>query len=122
MASLQEASLRHATFYLRSARSLDREYMQDKSKLFEVLQKFDFDWGNIIAGHSWSISNFQTDNKAAYLCTMYPSLASNLLQFRQTPQELLNVHKAGLRAAQMIGINQNIGTHLAGIGLVFFSS
>ena len=121
MLTLQEASLRHATFYLERIRTLDAEYAGNKLRLFEILKRLDIEWGNFQCGYNWAKSNFHQENMATYLCTMYPCSTTNLLPFRQNPREMLDWNNTGLIAAQKLGMRQNIGAHLAGIGLAYIA-
>jgi tetratricopeptide (TPR) repeat protein len=121
MPVLFEAHLRHAVFYLQRVHALDVAYDREKSRLVAILNNLDHDWVNFQIGYAWAKSNFLSSNKAASLCSMYPARVTNLLPLRQNPQDRLDWHKTGLKAAQMLGLSQNIGTHLAGIGLALIA-
>jgi tetratricopeptide (TPR) repeat protein len=112
----ETAQRRHAMHYQRVLHHADDLYLQGNEGVAKGLKLFDRERLNIQVGHTWAISQSETDEEAARLCITYPGSGVNILSLRQHPGELIRWQEIGLRAAQRLSDRNAEGNALGNLG------
>src|SRR5687767_13847015 len=119
MASLFDASLRHATHYADVLRDADKSYQEGGESTLQALNAFDLEWENIRSGQSKAQDYASSDGRAAELCNRYPMLGANLLNLRFNPQEHIRWIEIALESARRLGDRESEAIHLSNLGLAY---
>jgi hypothetical protein len=82
MPKLQQAQLRHASYYLAVLMEIDKNYYTGGETLKLGLDLFDSEWSNIQAGQSYAERYASADDRAAILCSNYPYWGAYILTLR----------------------------------------
>lgn len=98
---LQEASYRHASFYLSQLRQANQLFRQGGTRTRAALAQVDAHWSQITHGQSWTAQRAQ-DQQALSLCSAYAAEVGDLLHMRQPITERIAWLEAGLAAAQRL--------------------
>lgn len=112
------AQLLHAAHYLNVLQNADKLFIGGGEGLNTGLALFELEWENIQAGQQWAREN-SGEEKAALLCSKYPSAGTFLLDLRQHPRERLKWLEAALNAARRLKDRATEGRHLNSLGVAF---
>src|SRR5947209_10109088 len=118
MASLREAVLRHAEFYLSALRVANRTYHQGGEAIKQGLALFDSEWINIQAGQAAAATLAKKDDAAGRLCTAYAGAVS-LLELRLHPRVRLHWFEVALIASRRLKDRAAEMRHLNHLGRVY---
>jgi tetratricopeptide (TPR) repeat protein len=92
---------RHAVYYVNVLSEADDLYLQGGEAFMRGLALFDAERTNIQGGQSWA-ANYADDDKAALLCSRYPTAGIYVLQLRLHPSELVEWLGKALSAAHKL--------------------
>ena len=116
-----EASQRHAQYYLGVLRSADDLYLDGGESLMRGLALFDLERGNIEAGQSWTAVRASGDHEAAVLSNSYPTAGAHCLSLRQHPREHIRWREDALGAAIWLKDRGAERAHLGNLGSAYMT-
>ena len=117
MATIFEASLRHASYYEDVLRVCEQQFLRGGESSFQGLARLDMDWANIKLGHSWAEAHRDYDDSAAQLCLGYAECGGELLFIRQPVHERIRWIEIALALAQKLRRIELEGTLLNNLSL-----
>ena len=110
---------RFATHYKDVLAAAQKLYLEGGESLLRGLALFDFEWGNIQAGHAWVVAQIDTaDADVARLGMAYPR-ASYLLSLRQHPREQISWLEIALAVARRLQDRKGEGATLGNLGVAY---
>jgi tetratricopeptide (TPR) repeat protein len=111
------AQRRYAWHYLDVLAQAQTLYLQGGSALLRGLRLFDLEWANIRAGQAWAAGQAAGDQASAELAFWYPHTATDCLDLRLRPAELIGWLETALQAARQLDRRDWEGRTLRGIGI-----
>lgn len=112
-----EVGKQHAKHFKNVAATADDLYLEGGEAVKRGMERFDLEWPNIRAGHSWAIEYAKRDDEAARLSVEYPDAAAYLLALRLPPHDLLIWHEAALGMARELKLPRSESQALSNLGL-----
>ena len=106
----------HAGHYLKILDTADQFYRGGGEAYKAGLALFDLEWGNIQAGHAWSVEKAAQDESASHWCVDYPTAGSNIINIRLQPAQMIAWLEAAVESARRAGDRRSEGNWLSSLG------
>jgi tetratricopeptide (TPR) repeat protein len=106
----------HAGHYLQVLGTADQLVRKGGDAIKLGLALFDIEWGNIQAGHAWSVENAAQDENASRWCMDYPAAGSNIINIRFLPAQMIAWPEAAVESSRQIGDRKSEGDWLSSLG------
>src|SRR5262245_19899170 len=116
MPSRQDATLRHARYYLRKLRDIDAIYEQGDQQAFKAVRQFDADWENIRQGQNQAAITAGANQPGFQLIIEYAANGTHIKEIYMSAQEQIHWLTAGLDAARRSGNKQDQAILLGNLG------
>lgn len=112
-----KARLRHAQFYLDKLRKLSQQYAAGGDNISVSLNRFTQEWDQLVQGQSAAATYAEaSDNEALIICSDYPNAGSELLGWKQHPNEHIRWQLEALAAAEKLGVSEIAVVYLNNLG------
>jgi tetratricopeptide (TPR) repeat protein len=110
MATVIEAGLRHARYYLAVLRAADRRFVRGGAGVRESVARLDQEWTNIVRAQRWARGHTPHEEDAAWLCSRFADAGRQVIAFRLTPLDRVGwlhaaragAHRCGDRRAEIV--------------------
>lgn len=106
----------HAGHYLKVLGAADQLITHGGEALMPGLSLFDLEWGNIQAGHAWSVENAAQDESASHWCLDYPNAGSHIIHIRLHSTQIIAWLEAAVESAHRTGDRRSEGNWLSSLG------